>query len=618
MEETIKKIDPSIDKNKINQENISLNVNSTEEKSTFERAIIEAFKQENSFDCIKKLTIAYDEIKFFIKDILNSNGKKFILNRNLLDKLNRLDERKFFNVNILIGKIFNDLLETSNFEILSNDVNLIIQFSNQILNNLDIIQSTNISLSLEKKCSTFLNFLLQNTKLNLDEEQKETLKELLNNFPLRFSSDSYKNFKDGKDNIINNCQSDNLENKIEGINILIDYFNNTFSIEEQFDLLLQYSTQIIKSFFNNPNKNYRKAYFKLGNFITSMLYSIKFKVKIEEENNMNNMNSKSIFLYDNTIENEKEINNIHLEKSESNYSMNDLNFLNNSLFELTNQKEILIQSENIISICLIILNSLIIYNEFFYLQYVCYLLLKKIYFIFPQYRKNIEDLIIQNLINLSIYEKKEDRLNTIECRQFLNYLLNNGEEELKKKLNEIIEEKNYSKNIELEENIKFDQISVEYENLNFSDFNLRIGYPNLCSIEAGDEFSKFIEIENNNSLIYIGIATNEYDINVKLFKYYPYIKNNNNNNDNDNYNLNDYFVEIYKLERFDCSEIPLKIILFCKEAGIYKLVFDNSYSWFTSKIVRYRLSILKLISDIKQDKIIDNQNSDKIEVDVQI
>ena len=154
--------------------------------------------------------------------------------------------------------------------------------------------------------------------------------------------------------------------------------------------------------------------------------------------------------------------------------------------------------------------------------------------------------------------------------------------------------------------------------INFSDFNLRIGYPNLCSIEAGDEFSKFIEIENNNSLIYIGIATNEYDINVKLFKYYPYIKNNNNNNDNDNYNLNDYFVEIYKLERFDCSEIPLKIILFCKEAGIYKLVFDNSYSWFTSKIVRYRLSILKLISDIKQDKIIDNQNSDKIEVDVQI
>ena len=105
---------------------------------------------------------------------------------------------------------------------------------------------------------------------------------------------------------------------------------------------------------------------------------------------------------------------------------------------------------------------------------------------------------------------------------------------------------------------------------------------------------------------------------VQLFKYYPYIKNNNNNNDNDNYNLNDCFVEIYKLERFDCSEIPLKIILFCKEAGIYKLVFDNSYSWFTSKIVRYRLSILKLISDIKQDKIIDNQNSDKIEVDVQI
>jgi len=623
MEESNNTIDMSISKNKINQENISLNVspNNTEDKSTFERKIIEAFRQENAYECMKKLTIAYDEIKFYIKDIKSSNGKNFILNRNLLDKLNRLVERKYFNINILIGKIFNDLLETSNFDILSNDTNLLIQLSNQILNNLEIIKTTNISLNLEKKCSTFLNYLLKNTKINLDDEQKEILQELLNSFPSKFNSESYKNFNTIKDNIIQYCQSEQLENKIEGIDLLISNFNNTFSIHEQFDLLFQYVTQIIKSLINKPNINYKKAYFQLGNFITCMLYSIKFRIIIEKKDNLEmNINSKSIFLFDNIKEDEKENQNIHLQNSNTDKSMNDLSFLNNCLFELTEQKDILIKSEKIIPICLLILNALIIYDKLFDLQYVCFLLLKKIYFIFPQYKKKIEDLIIKNLINLCIYQKKEERLNTIECRQFLHYLLNNEEDEdLKSKLNKAIEEKGNSINIELEENILYDKTIVEYENLNFSNFNLRIAYPYLSIIEAGNQFSKYIEIDNPNSLIYIGVATNNYDINVKLFKYCPNITNEYNYYDDSNDNI--HFIEIYKIERIDCSEIPLKIILFCKEKGIYKLVFDNSYSWFNSKTVRYRLSVLKLINEINDIKNIDNlgnQENDKIEVNVQI
>ena len=91
--------------NELSQINVKVD-QQIEEKSTFERAIIEAFKQTNSNECIKKLLIAYDEIKFFIKDINQSNGKKFILNRNFLDKISRIIERKYFNVNILIAKIF--------------------------------------------------------------------------------------------------------------------------------------------------------------------------------------------------------------------------------------------------------------------------------------------------------------------------------------------------------------------------------------------------------------------------------------------------------------------------------------------------------------------------------
>jgi hypothetical protein len=428
---------------KITQENISLNINSNniEEKSTFERAIIEAFKQKNAYDCIKKLSIAYDEIKFFIKEIKASKGKKFILNKNVLDKLNRLIGRKYFNVNILIGKIYNELLEASNFEILSNDINLLLQLSNQVINNLDIIQSINISLDLEKKCATFLNYLIENTEQNLDDEQKESLQELFHSFPSRYSSESFNNFKNIKEEIIQCFESDDFENKMKGIFLLMDNFGNTYSIEEQFDLLLLYGNEIIKSILSESDIKYRKVYFQLGNFMNSMLYNIKFKVIIEAENQNNNSNSKLIFLYDNVKEDEKEIENIHLEKSETDYSMSDLSFLKDSLFELTTKKDILVKSENIISICLLILNSLIIYDNFFDLQYVCYLLLKKIYFRFPQYRQNIEDLLIKNLINLNNFNSPEERKIIMECLQFLHYILKEGDENLKNKLKTIIEEK---------------------------------------------------------------------------------------------------------------------------------------------------------------------------------
>ena len=49
-----------------------------------------------------------------------------------------------------------------------------------------------------------------------------------------------------------------------------------------------------------------------------------------------------------------------------------------------------------------------------------------------------------------------------------------------------------------------------------------------------------------------------------------------------------------------------KIILFVKNPGIYKIVFDNKYSWINSKIIRYRVSVLKEMNEIIKDNNIDN------------
>ena len=138
----------------------------------------------------EKLLIALDEIKI-LKGEIKSNAEqhRYLLNKNIVDKLSRIQERKYFNVNMLISKIYESLLDSEFYDFLSNDIDLLIKFSNDILNLLEMIKSTLISKQLEIKSSSFLNYL--NDK-GISEEQKNTIQELLNSFPTRNSSNTYK------------------------------------------------------------------------------------------------------------------------------------------------------------------------------------------------------------------------------------------------------------------------------------------------------------------------------------------------------------------------------------------------------------------------------------------
>ena len=108
-----------------------------------------------------------------------------------MDKLSRIIERKYININILIGKLFEKLIYSQEqIDFLSDDIDLLIKISNCILNLLDNIKSTIVSKSLETKCTLILNYL---NKIDLSAEQKIILKELLNSYPTRNNSNIYKN-----------------------------------------------------------------------------------------------------------------------------------------------------------------------------------------------------------------------------------------------------------------------------------------------------------------------------------------------------------------------------------------------------------------------------------------
>ena len=149
---------------------------------------------------------------------------------------------------------------------------------------------------------------------------------------------------------------------------------------------------------------------------------------------------------------------------------------------------------------------------------------------------------------------------------------------MKKKIAEHIK----STKTSLYEGITYSNIDIEYDTLDLNNFSLRIGYPIYTSIDAGDTHEQYIEIENDDSLIYIGFTVAIYDITFILEKYNE---------------ANGSFEQFMRIDKVACKDIPVKVIVYVKRKGVYKLIYDNSYSWLISKEIRHRLSVLRGVSE---------------------
>lgn len=159
-------------------------------------------------------------------------------------------------------------------------------------------------------------------------------------------------------------------------------------------MLYEHVIVIIKALIQHPNQDYRDAYYQLGNFICSLLFNPRHKIDAfipEYRLNSNELNKNyfAILCDDQLID-------------ETN--KNDISFLHNAVYELTTQKDLLIKCESIFKICNMVVSLLSINESMFDLQFICFVILKRLYFIFPKYRENIEDNLAMILVNLVLFK----------------------------------------------------------------------------------------------------------------------------------------------------------------------------------------------------------------------
>jgi hypothetical protein len=102
-----------------------------------------------------------------------------------------------------------------------------------------------------------------------------------------------------------------------------------------------------------------------------------------------------------------------------------------------------------------------------------------------------------------------------------------------------------------------------------------VGMPMTAIIPAGSDFSYCVEVQEANSILSWGFATRDNDINFELKRIdLPTPQS------------------LLKQDYIQCSELPFVQSRLINSPGLYKFTWCNKHSWFTEKIVRFRIVVL--------------------------
>ena len=225
---------------------------------------------------------------------------------------------------------------------------------------------------------------------------------------------------------------------------------------------------------------------------------------------------------------------------------------------------------------------------------------------------NVRMVFLLDKIDQEKYEDEEDKNKKIENilknKQFTSsYETKEYNDLIKREINYYL---NVTKNIEKETKIK---IVREHLNYYLSTLNVESYYPlylkDFTKITISDNFTPsyitnvpagqisrfYFETEpEQETLAYIEFSLEDKskDITFELNKY----EMNGNK-----------FINIFKEEKISNT---FKFFIFCHGYSLYEMVFDNYYSWFNSKDINYRISLLKLTETSKKEE--ENQFNFKI------
>ena len=222
-------------------------------------------------------------------------------------------------------------------------------------------------------------------------------------------------------------------------------------------------------------------------------------------------------------------------------------------------------------------------------------------------------------------EKEKDSKNIIELMNQKSFISINENEEfndlIKKVINKYLEiTKEYENDSRLKSTIE--QLSFFVSSLDTESY-VPLYLKEFGKISIIDNFTPFFTVNvpaGKTNEFYLETKSNE----TMLVFIEFYLEN---NSKDINFEINKYeifsneFKNIFKEEKV---EKKFKLFLLCSGYSLYQIIFDNYYSWFTSKDINYKITLLKMNDnadeenngDEKKDEEEDENNKNLFKCDI--
>lgn len=484
------------------------------------------------------------------------------------------------------GKVLETLLFYKLLDIETFTPNSLIDLMNCLVYVLDKTSGTNLSKILMTYIEEYINILLK--KDEISEDEKIAMKQLNQDLGLKKYSilDSFEESSDVEE-ILFYVKSKHIEDKICGTQKLIQFMNSSKGFEEQLELLGKKLPNIIKCIiqdcYQKDERKTKELLIEMGKLTTTIIGDYEFFLKINREvflnynerNQLQNEVTQNLYIF---IEGKEEIEEKSLNK------LNNVKF-NEAIvhYKIINYEDTMRNHENIYSSIALIINTFLLYPNYLELQEISFKVLSKLYIIFPKFRKNLEEPILTVLTRISENEasdvKKDISIFLFKIahkygpQDFTNLLTN------KPNFKQFYDSSYYNEKV-------FKSYENTLEAISPLQLIIKTVFPIEKKVEAGKTFQHIFEVFHPFSIIYIGFATQYYDISfrLKLITLFSEIKNLDNKEEE---------TTIYYKENINATKNPCRVVYLAKKPGLYKIEFDNEYSWVNEKCIRYKLLVLQ-------------------------
>jgi len=546
----------SLKVNAANKDSESLQIK-PKQQSKFEGFIINAYKSLTGFsnkndekspkkddeklcinECESELRNALNELESF---------ENIFINKNIIDKINRITNRNIINLSLIIGQIYIQLMsKQSLFSKLNKenslDKNIIISFINEVINMNFLLKKTYLCFKYENALFNFLENIIK--EIPFDSEQLDEINVVLQDHKAKQEEKKL-----------------NMSTSKEFLTSLNEAFNAQNSLYGQYKVIMDNCQEILELF----NKANLGELSEVNNFLEFGVLIIKLFF------------GRNCILLNEKSPGEESVEKTTIVKLFDGFedkSHGNIDIILGQKFFVDYDEDLEPMREGLCELIIKYIEKFKNITNLLEFQYVHFVLLKRIYFYyFEKFGKEITPLFAQVLINLCAF-KADDKIRQVV--QFVNLLLNSEDEkdaDLKAVLAEKIEDakKNADFNINFDNQSKVTLDQIQNEFVYIEEDNLNLGFFTNLKVESGEAADVYVELSKPFGVIDFSLVVKNYDLNLEVT------------------NLTEGNT-LYEQKKLKTEDKTFKLTLFFTKPGIFRFKFDNSYSWITDKDISYKIN----------------------------